>query len=279
MTRDSKNIVPVSMALLLHVVIFSSMIVAFDYARPTPFTPLAVQATLVPEMPEQESPPPVVEPEPEPEPVIEEPEPEPEPEPDNSEELRKQAEEEKRRQDAFLEQQRLDELKKKEAADKKRKEREEAERKKREEEEKERQRVAAERKRQEDIQRQREENERLRRELEADQRQAELDAEERRFAARNSAEMAAYQFAIAQKVRRNWAVPASAGPETKCSVRVTQLPTGEVVGVNIISCNGDAAVLRSVEAAIRLASPLPKPADPDLFDRNLTLNLTLERED
>ena len=279
MTRDSKNIVPVSMALLLHVVIFSSMIVAFDYARPTPFTPLAVQATLVPEMPEQESPPPVVEPEPEPEPVIEEPEPEPEPEPDNSEELRKQAEEEKRRQDAFLEQQRLDELKKKEAADKKRKEREEAERKKREEEEKERQRVAAERKRQEDIQRQREENERLRRELEADQRQAELDAEERRFAARNSAEMAAYQFAIAQKVRRNWAVPASAGPETKCSVRVTQLPGGEVVGVDIISCNGDAAVLRSVEAAIRRSSPLPKPVDPDLFDRNLTLNLTLERED
>jgi colicin import membrane protein len=278
-TRDSKNIVPVSMALLLHVVIFSSMIVAFDYARPTPFTPLAVQATLVPEMPEQESPPPVVEPEPEPEPVIEEPEPEPEPEPDNSEELRKQAEEEKRRQDAFLEQQRLDELKKKEAADKKRKEREEAERKKREEEEKERQRVAAERKRQEDIQRQREENERLRRELEADQRQAELDAEERRFAARNSAEMAAYQFAIAQKVRRNWAVPASAGPETKCSVRVTQLPGGEVVGVDIISCNGDAAVLRSVEAAIRRSSPLPKPVDPDLFDRNLTLNLTLERED
>ena len=279
MTRDSKNIVPVSMALLLHVVIFSSMIVAFDYARPTPFTPLAVQATLVPEMPEQESPPPVVEPEPEPEPVIEEPEPEPEPEPDNSEELRKQAEEEKRRQDAFLEQQRLDELKKKEAADKKRKEREEAERKKREEEEKERQRVAAERKREEDIQRQREENERLRRELEADQRQAELDAEERRFAARNSAEMAAYQFAIAQKVRRNWAVPASAGPETKCSVRVTQLPGGEVVGVDIISCNGDAAVLRSVEAAIRRSSPLPKPVDPDLFDRNLTLNLTLERED
>ena len=277
MTRDSKNIVPVSMALLLHVVIFSSMIVAFDYARPTQFTPLAVQATLVPEMPEQEAPPPVVEPEPEPEPVIEEPE--PEPEPDNSEELRKQAEEEKRRQDALLEQQRLDELKKKEQADKKRKEREEAERKEREEEEKERQRVEAERQRQEDIQRQREENERERREREAEQRQVELDAEERRFTARNSAEMAVYQFAIAQRIRRNWAVPASAGPETKCSVRVTQLPGGEVVGVDIISCNGDAAVLRSVEAAIRRSSPLPKPADPDLFDRNLTLNLTLERED
>jgi colicin import membrane protein len=273
--RDSHNLIPVSMALLLHVIIFGSMIVAFDYARPTPFTPLAIKATLVEEMPEAPPPAPAVEPEPEPEPVIEE----PEPEPDNSEELRRQAEEEKRRQDALLEQKRLEELKRKEEEERKRKEREEAERKKKEEEEKERQRQEAERKRQEDIKRQREENERLRRELEAEQRQAEVEAEERRFAARNSAEMAAYQFAIAQKVRRSWAVPASAGPETRCTVRVTQLPGGEVVSVNIISCNGDAAVQRSVEAAIRRASPLPEPSNPDLFDRNLTLNLTLERED
>jgi len=275
--RDNQNIVPVSMALLLHVVIFTSMVVAFDYARPMPFTPLAVQATLVQEVPEKAPPPPVVEPEPEPEPVIAEPE--PEPEPDNSEELRRQAEEKKRRLDALLEQQRLADLKKKEAEEKARKEREEADRKKREEEEKERKRIEAEKKREEDIQRQREENERRRRELEAEQRQAELEAEERRFAARSSAEMAAYQFAIAQKIRRNWAVPASADPETKCSVRVTQLPGGEVVGVNIISCNGDDAVRRSVEAAVRRSSPLPEPTNPDLFDRNLTLNLTLERED
>ena len=276
MIRDNQNIVPVSMALLLHVVIFTSMVVAFDYARPMPFTPLAVQATLVQEVPEK-APPPVAEPEPEPEPVIAEPE--PEPEPDNSEELRRQAEEKKRRLDALLEQQRLADLKKKEAEEMARKEREAAERKKREEEEKERKRIEAEKKREEDIQRQREENERRRRELEAEQRQAELEAEERRFAARSSAEMAAYQFAIAQKIRRNWAVPASADPETKCSVRVTQLPGGEVVGVNIISCNGDDAVRRSVEAAVRRSSPLPEPTNPDLFDRNLTLNLTLERED
>ena len=116
--------------------------------------------------------------------------------------------------------------------------------------------------------------------MEAEQRQAELEAEERRFTARNSAEMAAYQFAIAQRIRRNWAVPASAGPETECSVRVTQLPGGEVVGVSNLNCNTtDDAVLRSVEAAIRRSSPLPEPTNPDLFDRNLTLNLTLERDD
>jgi colicin import membrane protein len=272
-SRANRNIGPVGLSVLLHVMIFASMIIGFDYARPTPFTPLAVRATLVQEVPQQTPPPPVVEPQPEPEPVIEE------PEPDNSEELRRQAEAEKRRQDTLLEQKRLEELKRKEEEERRQKARDEAERKKREEEELERKRQEAERMRQEDIRRQQEENERLRRELEAEQRAAELEAEERRFAARSSAEMAAYQFAIAQKVRRSWAVPASAGPETKCSVRVTQLPGGVVADVNIISCNGDDAVRRSVEAAIRRASPLPEPSDPDLFDRNLTLNLTLERDD
>ena len=261
MTRvQNNNLIPVSMALLLHVVVFASMIVAFDYSRPVPFTPLAVQATLVQEIPDT-PPPPRVEPEPEPEPIVEE----PEPEPDNSEELRRQAEEEQRRLDALMEQKRLEELK--------RKEREEKERKKREEEEKERQRQEAERKRQEDIQRQREENERIRRELEAEERQAEIDAEARRLAAADSPEMAAYTFAMAQKIRRSWAVPASANEETVCVVRVRQTRTGDVISANIVSCNGDDAVRRSVEAAVMRASPLPRPSNPDLFREDLRITL------
>jgi colicin import membrane protein len=244
------------------------MIVAVDYARPTPFTPLVVQATLVPEVPER-APPPQVEPEPEPEPVIEE----PEPEPDNSEELRRQAEEEKRRQDALLEQKRLEELKRKEEEERKRKEREEAERKKAEEEEKERQRQEAERKRQEDIERQREENERLRRELEAEERQAEIDAEARRLAAENSPEMAAYQYRLSQDIRQAWNMPASATEETECVVRVRQARTGDVISANIVSCNGDDAVRRSILAAVQNASPLPLPENPDLFRADLRITL------
>ena len=269
MTRvQDNNLIPVSMALLLHVVVFASMLVAFDYSRPVPFTPLAVQATLVQEIPDT-PPPPRVEPEPEPEPVIEE----PEPEPDNSEELRRQAEEEQRRLDALLEQKRLEELKRKEEEDRQRREREEEERKKREEEEKERQRQEAERKRQEDIQRQREENERIRRELEAEERQAEIDAEARRLAAADSPEMAAYTFAMAQKIRRSWAVPASANEDTVCVVRVRQTRTGDVISANIVSCNGDEAVRRSVEAAVMRASPLPRPSNPDLFREDLRITL------
>ena len=272
MARNGNNFVPISMAVVLHVVLLSSMLVAFDFARPTPITPMAIQATLVTEIPE--APPPVVEKQPEPEPVIEE----PEPEPDNSEELRKQAEEEKRIQDALIEKDRLEKIRQQEEADRKRKEREEAEREKQEEARKERERQEAERKRQEDIQRQRDENERLRKELEADQRAEEIEDEERRLAANNSPAMAAYQYAISQRIRRNWSVPASASPDTLCVVNVRQLAGGEIVGVNIISCNGDDAVKRSVEAAIHRSSPLPEPSDPDLFSPILELSLRPEQQ-
>lgn len=268
MIRDSKNLGPVGMAVLLHIVIFGSMVVAFDYARPAPFTPLAVQATLVQEIPDA-APPPVVESEPEPDPVIEE----PEPEPDNSEELRRLAEQEKRRQDALIEQKRLDELKKKEEAERKQRERDEAERKKREEEEKERKRLEAERKRQEDIQRQREENARIERELEERFRAEQIEEEERRLSKRGSPAMAVYEATIRQKIQRNWSMPASMTDDVVCVVHVRQIPGGEVIGVNILSCNGDDAVRRSIEAAIQRASPLPEPSDPDLFVRDLELTM------
>ena len=140
MIRDAHNVIPISMAVLLHVVLFGSMLVAFDLARTMPITPLAIHATLVTEIP-QVVPPRVAEPEPEPTPVIEEPE--PEPEPDNSEELRREAEDEKRRLDALVEKERLEKMRQKEEADRKLEEKEEAERKQREEEDKERKRVEA----------------------------------------------------------------------------------------------------------------------------------------
>jgi colicin import membrane protein len=41
--------------------------------------------------------------------------------------------------------------------------------------------------------------------------------------------------------------------------------------VSLGSGNGDEAVRRSIEAAVYKASPLPAPADPSVFDRNLRL--------
>lgn len=288
MAKPSNNFGPIALSALLHALLLAAMVAAYDFARPVPITPMAIQATLVTEVPNL-PPLPVVEKEPEPEPVVEEPEPEPEPEPDNSEELRREAEEKKRIEDALIEKQRLEELQKQKEeaerkekeraeAERKQKERDEAERKKQEEERKEREREEAERKRLEDVERQRQENERRRKEMEDEQRSFEIEAEERRLAAESSPAMDAYRFAIAQKIRRNWSVPASAAPDTLCTVRVRQIAGGEIIGVNIVSCNGDEAVKRSVEAAVQRSSPLPQPSDPDLFRAILELNLRPETQ-
>ena len=273
MARDSNNFTPISLAITLHVALLASMLVAFDWSRPQQITPMAIHATLVTEIPEVPKPLAKKEPEPEPETTIEE----SEPEPDNTEELRQQAEEEKRIEDAFIEKERLEKIRQQKEANRIKEERKQAQRKKNEEERKDRERKDAERKRLEDIQRQRNENERIRKELEAEERQMEIDIESNRLAAVNSGEQAVYMTMIRQKIVRNWNAPASAGKELECSVRVQQIPGGDVTGVTILSCNGDDAVKRSVEAAVRNSSPLPEPSDPSLFDRNILLNLSIRQ--
>jgi colicin import membrane protein len=63
----------------------------------------------------------------------------------------------------------------------------------------------------------------------------------------------------------------SARPGLDCSVQVTQIPSGDVVDVRVLSCNGDEAVVRSIEAAVLRASPLPQPPTAALFERTLIL--------
>jgi len=106
-----------------------------------------------------------------------------------------------------------------------------------------------------------------------ERRQAELlasmAAEEELSAARNSGELSRYLALIQQKVVRNWSRPPSARGGLVCEVAVVQLPSGEVVDARTVSCNGDEAVQRSVENAVRKASPLPLPDNRALFERNL----------
>lgn len=292
MVKDKHNVVPFSMALLLHVVLFGSLFMVFDFGRPERIeTPLAIKGTLVSddtvvvppeveEAPVEEEAPLVEEP-----PVQEEP-----PPPDTSEQERLAAEEQKRLEDARIENERLQrlerireqELEQKRLAEEAEKQRvaEEAERKRVAEEEQrkreaeaeqERKRLEAERQRQEEIDRQRLENERLRKESEAAARQAELDVEANRLAAATANAKAAYMFAIQQKIARNWVRPASAEVGLECTVNVRQLPGGEVIDVSLGRCNADETVRRSIESAVRKASPLPAPRDPKVFDRDLTL--------
>ncbi len=85
-----------------------------------------------------------------------------------------------------------------------------------------------------------------------------------------------YIRAIQQKITRNWHKPATAVPGLDCTLRVNQIPGGEVVDVQVVACNGDAAVIRSIEAAVFGASPLPMPDDPSLFERNLVVEFRPE---
>jgi colicin import membrane protein len=284
--RDEHNVVPVLLAFALHALIFASMFVVLDFTRSIrPATPLAIEATLVTESALQA--PPVVEPEPEPE---------REPQPDPAEQQRLEAERLKRQQELEAEQARIreeqaaeqrrleqeaEERREREAAEKERQRIEAEERQKREEAEAERLRQEAERKRLEDIERQRRENERLREEAEEAERQRrfeqELAEESARLEAMSSGEMARYVFAIQRKIEQNWIRPASAVPGLECVINVRQVPGGEVIGATIESCNGDAAVQRSIEAAVFKASPLPEPDNPALFDRNLRITFKPEQ--
>jgi colicin import membrane protein len=93
--------------------------------------------------------------------------------------------------------------------------------------------------------------------------------EEEYLAAADSGLLDQYAEIIRQKVERNWTRPASAREGIACVVLVKQIPGGDVVDVQVAECNGDAAVVRSIEVAVRRSSPLPPPPDPSLFERSL----------
>ncbi|HEX9876609.1 MAG TPA: cell envelope integrity protein TolA [Gammaproteobacteria bacterium] len=188
-------------------------------------------------------------------------------------------EQQRREQEAQAEQARLVELQR---------QREEAERQQLAEEqrlarlreEEEQRRLEEERRQREQAeQRQREEQERLAREAEEARQRAQMEAELQRVMAaeedRRRAEEAGlldqYRRLIQSRVEQNWIPPATAGPGLRCEVNVTQIPSGDVIAVQVGRCNGDAAVIRSIEQAVQRASPLPQPPTPSLFSRSLEL--------
>ena len=261
------------MSVVIHVAIFGGLFLAFDFPTPVrPAVPLAIEATLVTE---SETPPPEPEPQPEPEP-----EPPPEPEPDNSAAERARLEEEKRLADLRAEQERI---RQQQEEDRRRREAEEAERRRRQEEETERRRAEAERKRLEDLERQRAENERLRREAEAAEirrrQEEEIAAEERRLAAMQADEQTRWIFALQQAIARNFVPPASTPIGLECVVEVRMLAGGTVASVRIDQgdCNGDEVVQRAIINAVNKADPLPMPADPRVFVRDLRITFKPEQ--
>ena len=108
---------------------------------------------------------------------------------------------------------------------------------------------------------------------EADLR-ARLAEEETRTSAGFQSLKASYVRAIQAHVEQRWYEPPGGVQGLCCTIFVTQIPGGEVVGMRFGTCNGNAAVRQSIETAVRNASPLPAPPEPQLFEREVRLVFT-----
>ena len=160
------------------------------------------------------------------------------------EEERKKAEEEERRRQEALEAKRREE-----------------EKKKAEEEE---------RKRQEALEAKRREEERKKAEEEEEQRKREKELQDQlaRTRTRNEAEnaLAALVDRIAAAAENNWRRPWNSSPGRVALIRVRVARNGEVLSAHVVKSSGDQAFDESGEIAIKKASPLPFPSDPEYYE-------------
>jgi colicin import membrane protein len=205
------------------------------------------------------------------------------------EEQKKREQEQKKIRDEKAEERRIKELeaqKKREAQDRLQKLRLERERKledqrlkqQRELEKIQDQRKAAEKQRKQDEERLKQtearkekaiqEQQRLQREAIA-QRQA--DAEAREFRAGQMAPKSDnYHAAIQSFVTQNWMRPPTAQSGLRCTLKIVQIPGGEVISAAISGkCNGDEATRRSILAAVERGGALPYRGFEDVFQREI----------
>jgi len=182
------------------------------------------------------------------------------------EQQRLEAARQERNEEARQEQLRLSDLQR---------QRDEAERERIEEEarlerlrEEEEQRLAREREAEAERQRQEAAAARQRAEME-DELQRALAFEDERRQAEEAGLLDEYIRLIENRIQQNWISPVSSHVGLECVVNVTQIPSGDVVDVSVGRCNGDEAVVRSIEAAVLRSSPLPRPPISSLFERNL----------
>jgi colicin import membrane protein len=201
-------------------------------------------------------------------------------------EQKRQAEEEAARRQRELEVQR-----KREAEDRLQQLRLERERKLRQERERQQQQLDEIRRQREEAERQRQlEEERLKQLEQERQRKIEDEArkqrealeaqrtaeQERAFRAGRQATLREqYVATIAAVVTDNWLRPPTAQAGLRCTVRVVQIPGGEVISSSLVGrCNGDEATRRSILAAVDRTGVLPYRGFEDVFQREIEFIFT-----
>ena len=179
--------------------------------------------------------------------------------------LREKKLKEKKRKEA--EKKAAEEKRKKEQARKKAEARKAEEKKRKEAEQK----RIAEQKRKEEQRRKAEAEKKRQAEL---RRQQERERAERERLSRGIVNK--YVALIAQKIERNWRQPLDAPRNLQCKIDIRLRSTGEVVSVKIAESSGNASFDRSVETAVRRASPLPVPKDSVIFKEFEVMRLRFE---
>ena len=115
-------------------------------------------------------------------------------------------------------------------------------------------------------------------------RQAELRAEKKRKEKRDKAvweqkskEIIKRHVAlISNKIEQSWRQPLNVPAYLTCRVNIKLHSTGKVISVKVIESSGNQSFDRSVEIAVRRASPLPVPTDVRLAKEFKEMNLVFE---
>ena len=161
---------------------------------------------------------------------------------------------------------------KQERAKKEQAERERKEKEKQDAEKRDAERREAEKKQQE--KRLAEARERQAREADALKAQAQRERQAQEKTAADAARAKAdadYIRRIQAKIRGNVVVPPDVPGNPEAIFAVVQLPSGEIIDVQLGKSSGVRAYDEAVQRAILKSSPLPRPDSPDMFRRNLTL--------
>jgi len=96
----------------------------------------------------------------------------------------------------------------------------------------------------------------------------------------NQSEIEKYTALILHTMRQNWIMPDGINPEISCQLAIRLKADGTVVSVNVIRSSGNAALDNSARLAVFKSSPLPVPADKDLFNNTFReFNLTVSKKD
>lgn len=110
-----------------------------------------------------------------------------------------------------------------------------------------------------------------RRRLEEAEMQRQADAEEREFrSGRIATQREDYLLAIQSVVTQNWLRPRTAQPGLRCTLKIVQIPGGDVISAAISGvCNGDEATRRSIVAAVERGGALPYRGYEEAFEREI----------